>query len=286
MGAVRRWRFPAVVSQRATRCEWPGRRAFAPTLVAALGILLAGCSGGSPAADREVGPDAPSVGECRILTADDIDAATNETPTVPCSTPHTGVTIHVGAFPSWKITSSNLSSGALGDQALTQCTAAWRQTVGGDATAQHTTVANLAYYLPDSDALAAGARWFRCDLVIGGRDGMQLTDLPATTEDLLAAPVPDSLRACRTTPDFVDGRQVACDHPHVLRAIGVAALPDRADYPGDVALRRASAQGCSGVVRRWLHGRVGAGTAFQWPDETAWTLLDDRSATCWAVTVD
>ncbi len=224
------------------------------------------------------------VGACRVLTAADIRPATNSTPTVDCGSAHTSVTISVGSFPSYLITSRNLRSGALGKRALLHCTEAWRQTVGGNAASQHTTVAGLAYYLPTPDELDRGARWFRCDLVVGGRDGMPLQDLPSRVSGLLAGAVPNSLRACRTAPDFTLGRQVSCARPHVLRAVGVAPLPSQRTYPAKPVSRKASAAGCLPVVQRWLHGAVDAGIAYQWPDETGWTLLDDRSATCWAVT--
>lgn len=261
-----------------------------PALVVSMVLCFAGlgsgCGSDAPDDGEGLGPGAPAVAECRLLTAADLTSATDDSPTVPCGTPHTSTTIHVGAFPAEKVTSRNLTDGTLGDDALRECTAAWRQTVGGDVAAQHTTVANLAYYLPDAGQLTDGARWFRCDLVIGGRDGMELQDLPEQVAGLLDGPLPDSLRACRTTPDFAGGQQVSCARPHVLRAVGVAPLQDGSGYPGEATLEKLSSQACTPVARRWLHGRVAAGIAFQWPDRTSWAVLGDRSATCWVVTAD
>ncbi len=283
MSLFRRAARPA---RAASRAPSPARAASRAGGLLALVMLSASCSSdASSSAAADLGPDTPVVGACRVLTAADVSAATNATPTVGCRSAHTSVTIGVGAFPSWRITSTNLTSGALGDLALQRCTTMWQRTVGGDAAAQHTTVVGLAFFLPDSEQLGRGARWFRCDLVIGGRDGMALADLPADVQGLLAGPLPDSLRACRTAPDFTRGRQVSCTRPHVLRAIGVAPLPDRSTYPGAQTLQRQSSEGCLPVSKRWLHGRIGAGTAVQWPDRTGWTLLHDRSAICWAVTV-
>lgn len=245
---------------------------------------VSGCSSGGAASDEpRLGADMPAVGACRVLTTSQIAPTSNDTPTVSCTSPHTAVTIAVGGFPASEVTNANLRNGTLGNDALQRCTAAWRNTVGGTVEAQHTTVLGLAYYLPDPDQLSNGARWYRCDLVLGGSDGMALQDLPRDTHGLLNGVVPDSLRACRTAPDFNNGHEVACTSPHVLRAIGTAPLPDQPTYPGTVALRSASAKGCGQVARQWLHGRVGGGTAFQWPDDVSWRLLGDRSATCWAV---
>jgi Septum formation len=173
----------------------------------------------------------------------------------------------------------------LGNAALRRCTQAWKRTVGGGVTSQHTSIVGLAYFLPDRQQLSAGARWYRCDLVIGGQDGLALQRLPAHVENLLAGRVPDSLRACRTAPDFTSGREVPCSQPHVLRAVGTFPLPDKGSYPSRATLQAASAKGCRGVIKRWMHGRTDAGDAFQWPDRTGWEVQGDHSATCWTVTM-
>ncbi|MDX6297910.1 MAG: hypothetical protein QOI51_1767 [Nocardioidaceae bacterium] len=253
----------------------------------AIGFLAAGCSSGaSSAAEIGLGPDRPVVGACRVLTLADIAPATNQTPPVSCRSPHTAVTISVGGFLRSRVTNANLSDGTLGNDALKRCTASWRRTVGGDTATQDLSVVGLAYYLPTSAELSKGARWYRCDLVIGGQDGMRLRDLPAHVAGLLDGPLPDSLRACRTAPDFQSGHQVACSRPHVLRAVGTTSLPDRTSYPGKAALKAASAKGCLPVVRRWLKGKDDGGIAYQWPDANGWRLLGDRTATCWTVTTD
>jgi hypothetical protein len=248
-------------------------------------LLASGCSGdAAPKPQTGLGPGLPKVGACRVLTAADIEPSSNETPTVPCSRPHTSVTIAVGGFPAAQVTNHNLSSGRLGNEALQRCTAALKKTVGGNRTSQHTSLVGLAYYLPNQAELSKGARWYRCDLVVGGQDSLPLQNLPAKVNGLLDSPVPESVQACRTTPDFTSGHTVPCDQHHVLRAIGTSPLSGGARFPGQAALRAASAAGCARVIARWLHGRVNGGDAYQWPDRTGWTVLHDHTATCWTVT--
>jgi len=248
-------------------------------------VFAAGCSGGdSPSAETGLGPGPPKVGACRVLTTADIAPSSNETRPVPCSRPHTSVTIAVGGFPAAEVTNRTLADGSLGDKALQRCTQAWKRTVGGSTTSQHTSLLGLAYYLPNQAELSNGARWYRCDLVVGGQDGLALQELPARVHGLLEGKVPDSIHACRTTPDFASGHAVPCDQRHVLRAIGTVALPGGDRYPGKAALRAASAKGCAKVIDRWLHGRVDSGDAYQWPDATGWNVLGDHTATCWTVT--
>lgn len=255
------------------------------TGILALALLAAtACSSqATPSKDSGFGVDTPVVGLCRVLVEADIEPASNETPTVACSKPHTAVTIAVGAFTVAAITNQSLTDGSLGKTALRACTSALDKTVGGDATAQHTSTVGLAYFLPNQSQLSGGAHWYRCDLVIGGTDGYPLQNLPAKVDGLLAGAVPDSLVACRTTTDFDKGRLVSCDEHHVLRAIGTAPLPGGAAYPGDDALKAASTTGCEPVIKAWLHGRVDGGDAYQWPDQTGWTVVGDHIATCWTV---
>ncbi len=269
------------------RWRRPPRNRVALLGAAVLVALAAGCSsGGGSTSDGGLGPDAPVVGQCHVLTAADVSAATNATPTVACSEPHTSVTIAVGGFPRGTVTNKHLRNGDLGVEALQRCTAAWRTTVGGDRMNQLTSVVALAYYLPDPDQLAGGARWYRCDLVIGGKDKMALENLPAHVDGLLNGSVPDGFRACRTDPEFRRGRQVPCTSDHVLRAVGTAPVAHQAGYPGANTLRAESTKVCRPVVDHWLHGRVSGGMSTSWPDATGWRLLDEHVATCWAVTTD
>lgn len=265
----------------------PSSQALAARLCGVLSVgavLLTACSGdAAPKPPTGPGPGLPVVGACRVLTAADIEPSSNNTPTVPCSSPHTSVTIAVESFPAAQITNKNLSSGALGNQALQRCTAAWKRTVGGNRTSQHTALLGLAYYLPNQVQLSKGARWFRCDLVLGGQDGLPLQNLPAKVDGLLDPPVPESVQACRTTPDFTTGHAVPCDQHHVLKAIGTAPLPGGTTFPGQAALRAASAKRCTQVITKWLHGRANGGDAYQWPDQIGWNVLHDHTATCWTV---
>ena len=264
-----------------------GRRALTARVTCLLSValsVLTACSGeAAPEAATGLGPGLPAVGACRVLVVADIAPSSNETPTVPCSRPHTSVTIAVGGFPAARVTNRNLGNGTLGNEALKRCTAAWKRTVGGDTTSQHTSLLGLAYYLPNQEDLSKGARWYRCDLVAGGQDGLPLQNLPAEVDGLLDGAVPQGIQACRTTPDFNSGHTVPCSEDHVLRAMGTFPLPGKT-YPGTAALRAASAAGCTRVIKKWLHGRIDGGDAYQWPDRTGWNVVGDHTATCWTVT--
>lgn len=251
--------------------------------VSALALAATACSSGSASTLNPVFQK-PHVGSCRVLAASDISASSNETPAVPCTKPHTAVTFAVGMFTAQQITSRALRSGEIGRLALSRCTTAWKTFVGGDKETQHISVAGLAYYLPDQKQLNKGARWYRCDLVLGGQGGMALENLPATVRGLLDAPLPLSLTSCRTETDFEHGHLVPCSQAHAMRAIGITPLPGGAAYPSTAALKQASAKGCTAVVKTWLHGHISGGAAYQWPDRLGWVTLHDHTATCWTVT--
>lgn len=271
------------------------RRSLARTLavagaVAAVGCLVAfgltGCSssdGSEPSGS--FGPGQPKSGECYRLTSGSLLMASSAAKPVSCSSPHTSLTIAVGGLPGNDVTQTNVADGKLGAIALARCAADWQHFAGGNAVAWHTTVVGYASFLPTGQQLSDGAHWYRCDLVIGGSGAMPLQQLPHTVRGLLSGTVPDSLRACRTSPGFDAGHEVPCTSQHVLRAVGVAPLNGTGvGYPGDTSLRAQSAKGCAPVVRSWLHGRIGGGVAYQWPDKQSWNLLGDHDATCWTVT--
>ena len=126
-----------------------------------------GCSGSDatpPPVKIGPGPGLPKVGACRVLTLDDITPASNETPIVPCSEPHTSVTMAVGTFTAAQITNKRLADGTIGNLALQRCTDEWKKTVGGTVSSQHTSLLGLAYFLPNQIQLSNGARWYRCDV--------------------------------------------------------------------------------------------------------------------------
>lgn len=253
-------------------------------VLSAVIVLSAACSGSDQTPVKTgLGPGLPKVGACRVLTVGDITPSSNETPTVPCRQDHTAVTVAVGSFTAAQVTTRGLADGTLGNEALQRCTSEWRKAIGGNVSSQHTSLLQLAYYLPNQAQLSNGARWFRCDAVLGGQDGLRLQNLPPTVDGILDGTPPESVRACRTTPDFASGHAVPCSEQHVLRAIGTTKLPDQTTFPGNAALRTASAKGCTRVISRWLKGRVDGGDAYQWPDRIGWNILGDHTATCWTV---
>jgi hypothetical protein len=275
-------------SRRALPVEPHSRRRLVGPLGSALTALAlvalsTACSSSNGTEAGRYGPGTPTLGSCHRLTPAIIAGPVDASAPVPCSDPHTSVTIQVGHFAPSDITAANARSGNLGSRALAGCTAAWQHTVGGDASAQHTTVLSLAYFLPTSEQLSDDARWYRCDLILGGQSGEPLQNLPSHVEGLLSGTVPDSLRACRTSPNLSAGHEVPCTASHVLRAIGIAPLTG-SGYPSATELRSQSEAGCTRTVRSWLHGRVGGGVAFEWPSQSSWQLLNDHDATCWTVT--
>ena len=260
------------------------RAGFVGAAALLVGAAVAGCSS-SKADGNGLGPGVPTLGTCHRLTTAMIFHPSDTTTPVPCSQPHTSVTIGVGRFAVADVTEQNASNGTLGSQALAGCTADWDRTVGGDESIRHTTIVSLATFLPTREQLSGGARWYRCDLVIGGEPQLPLQPLPRNVKGILDGTVPDSLQACRTAPSLNSGHEVPCSERHTLRAVGVAPLTGTT-YPGDAALRAQSQRGCGTVVKAWLKGRLGGGIAFQWPDATSWRLLHDHNATCWTVTTD
>jgi Septum formation len=284
-GQALRLRTPSPVSGAARRGIAIAALSVALLLLSACGLLDKGrdSTPTQPTGPPGLGAGAPRVGQCRVLETFELQASSNPRPTVPCSQPHTSITIKVGAFPLREVTPANLRSGVLGDEAQQGCAAVFPTVVGGDLRTQRTSILRTAVFLPTAEQIGGSARWYRCDLIAGGDHGLPLQRLPAQANGILDGAVPLSLQACWTATKLSTGREIPCSQQHVMRAVGIAPLPD-SPYPGPRVLRTTSAKSCKRVVMTWLHGRFFSGYSYEWPGPVSWRRLHVRSAVCWAVT--
>ena len=144
-----------------------------PSAAVLVGMLAAAVGTGAAtarAADPLVG--APVVGQCHDMSPDELAAASYDDATVDCATTHTATTIAVAELPE----GLDLASGRLELFALETCFAAQRTALGTTARGVRLTAYDLGWFVPTAEQQAAGARWVRCDLVLG--DARELRPLP------------------------------------------------------------------------------------------------------------
>jgi hypothetical protein len=157
-------------------------------------------------------PARPKVGQCRNLTTAQGDPMTNNSPTVPCTGPHTTYTFAVPNLPK-KVNAKHLSAKALETAGIGMCTPGYRKLLGGTWGAEDETMFSYTFFAPTKAQRAAGARWIRCDLILTNAD--QIVALPSVHRPVLAGAVSDAFRRCYTQ----QGTYVPCADEHAARAM-------------------------------------------------------------------
>jgi len=193
-------------------------------LVAALLVLVAGCSDdtsgttayvGSPATDtHSPEPDplagAPALEVCYAMSRSAADAVTNDGPEVACSQPHTSMTYHLGAFPP----GADVSDPEVASRGCRQNLA---EGVGLSAKKARSSILTYIWFEPSAEQWAAGARWYRCDVIAQSGDG-PFKPLPQSTP-FFPGGVPDEFFRC-IRGGSEEGTQVTCDRAHGYRWAG------------------------------------------------------------------
>ena len=185
-------------------------------------------------------PSRPQVGECRALTLDDIYKAANTTAPVDCAEDHTSRVVEVGRLPRGVDWSAGI--GKLTRVVENTCRPVVEETLGTDDRTRAMSAYSYAWFMPTKAQRQAGARWFRCDLMIWG--GKRLVKLPTDEAPALTAlPHPDSVARCLMS----SGRTTVCARSHGWRATGVLVVAEQ-KYPGDKAIRRIALRRCPDKV--------------------------------------
>ena len=225
-----------------------GSRIWLLATVAAPSLTLAGCSGGAEDSTAEDAEGAePAVGTCWAVPPDDLvtsDYLFDDSPTVPCTEPHTTETVQV-----LQLTDLTVSEAI--SEAITEAAACWdrvRVHVGVDA--DHWVPWNFAVVLPSREQMADGASWLRCDAVFPadwGFGSARTTTFPAAG---VAIDPPDELWACLDEhPKRSKQPFVPCDQPHRYEQTGTLAILDDLDeYPQPAELAAAARRQCAYAV--------------------------------------
>jgi len=251
-------------------------------------LLVTGCSSEEEQGDN-VDPtqvdavEAPDLSACRVLTPEDVAAASNATRTVDCAEPHTAQTYAVGALPA-ELEDAEYDAQELGDFAYRTCSQKFEKFAGGDESLAMRTVVSWAWFRPSEDAWDEGARWYRCDLVGGGDQSKEYVDLPEDAKGLLSDRVSDEWLVCADGPTVAGSARVPCSEPHEWRAVSTIKLGEpEDDYPGDRLVEVRTRDFCDKSVGALLDYPVSYDFAYTWFHEAEWEVGNRRSI-CWART--
>jgi hypothetical protein len=271
-------------------------RVLSGGLLAVALLLVAGCTGGggrvTPTGDGPTSEGstvtgtaadvaAPEVGRCRALPASAVDRPDDDSPQVACAEPHTAETFAVGEF-TGPSAATTVDDPRLSRAVLDGCDRRFRRYVGADASLALRTVLDWAWFRPSPAAWQAGARWYRCDLVASGADGL-LEHRGRARGVLLGLPA-DRWLLCAAGDQVSDAPRVPCDQPHTWRAVTTVVLGDAAaSWPGERRVELRTRDFCSDSVGAWLGYPVDYTYGYTWLGRAEWRTGNRRSV-CWART--
>lgn len=241
------------------------RRPSGLVLSCLLLLTLGGCVSLPPSVDRNLADDwptfdvpavpVPAAGACYTTTARDVDDMFESRLTrSACDSPHAAETFHVGTFtgPATHRTMA-VSSTAERAEVYNLCTTATKEFLGDD---WRTGRLHLLTFTPSNDHWAAGARWYRCDLVqVKSQMGMVVDRIGSLKDGLRGAR--SLAMGCATEVNATDAgaddhAEVPCTQPHTVEFAGLATTPATA-YPEESDASTALFQvACRAVTARYV----------------------------------
>lgn len=252
---------------------------------AALVMLLAGCGqAGSDDSGSDSRAEPPELGDCRVLTPEDIGESSNDDDVVECSEEHTAETFAVGTFPAELAKGAEVDDPELGAHIYTTCSKKFQAFLGGDESTVMRSLLSWAWFRPSEAAWEAGARWYRCDAVAGTEESEQLRLLPKTAKGLLLGRPDDSWMTCAVGDTVAGSEKVPCSEPHDWRAVTTIKVGrEEDDYPGDALVAARTRDFCSDSVGAWLNYPVDYEFGYTFFRKAEWEAGNRRSV-CWART--
>ena len=209
---------------------------------------------------------APVAGQCFDMSPEELSQPTYPEAAIDCALPHTAQVVGVAVLPD----DLTYEDRGLEQFALESCYAAVRQAIGvKNMRALNLTAYNLGYFAPAPELQAAGARWLRCDLVLGHL--AELHVLPAKL-DVGRFPYAKGVSRCLTGRDF---HVTVCSEKHTYRATAAITIPGR-KFPNEKTWQRLGDKRC-------LRGVTSRQFRFGWPSKASWKA-GDHTLTCYSRT--
>lgn len=258
---------------------------YAAVLAVVLAVVLAGCSGGSdpesaptPSASSSptasptpvVPPAPPKNRACYRLDYDAAVADHSDAEPVSCQREHTATTFYVADVPT-----------PLDQVAAQQCPDRLDAFIGGTTEDRRLTMLRPVWFTPTREDVAAGAGWFRCDVVALAADG-KLAPLTGQLAGVLDEAESRARYAmCGTAePGSPDFQRVICSRPHTWRAISVVPFTART-YPGTAAVRDAGQEPCQAAGAAVADDSLDYRWGYEWPTAEQWDA-GQHYGRCWA----
>lgn len=217
----------------------------------------------------------PEVGECHALSWRQAVAPQARVDPVRCRAPHTAETYAVGRL-DLDAGRLQVDSERVQQRVQTACNQRLPRHLGAAPRDVRLTMAQAVWFTPGVEQVNAGARWFRCDVVvIASQRALRL--LPLSTKGLAGAP---GIAMCASAePGTKSFARVACGSPHTWVAVSTVDLPGvRLPDPAQVQARM------DPVCREAARARASDPLSFTWSQESPtreqWEA-GQRYGICW-----
>ncbi|MGH3423164.1 MAG: septum formation family protein [Nocardioidaceae bacterium] len=275
-------------------------------VLAALGAMLtAGCTAdrADPGPDPSEPPSAtasaspttpppappPKKGACYDLAPGQLTGAHDDSTPVKCGKHHTTQTYAVKKMSRRTIGDpSAIDTETVARAADRRCTRALRKHLGAGKEEMALSRLRSAWFVPEEQEFARGARWLRCD-VLAHRTADSLARLPRRTEGLLDSEgALDKWGTCaKASPRRLGAGkgQRMCSEKHNWRAVSIRTLGKKSErWPGARSVRKDVLDRCEDAVRSFTGNKTRTASVGWLPPTKRQWKSGRRYGICWAET--
>jgi Septum formation len=203
-------------------------------------------------------------------------ATTTTSASVPCSRPHTAVTLFVGRFPK----AVPVDGPRARRIEARVCPRRFATFVGGTLQDRRLSLLRTVWFVPSTEQAALGARWFQC-VAIALRGDQHLAGLDVPVKGALDREAGRShYGLCATdrpgTPDFA---QRLCAARHTWRALSTVAFAP-GTYPGVAKVKAAGQTPCRDAAGAAASDPLNFQWSYAWPTRLQWRA-GQTYGICW-----
>ncbi|MFD7077826.1 septum formation family protein [Nocardioides sp. NPDC059952] len=192
-------------------------------------------------------PPKPTVGTCYNYGWTAYGAWSQTGKKVSCSSAHTAKTIALGTLVSGTTrTEASLTREANYSHMVKTCVRALSTKLGSTASKRNQSAYTTSFYVPTAEQFKAGQRWFRCDVVLPGKDSLK--NLPTNRAKFLEGiALTQRTRGCMSAK-FAG--PYSCLSGHTYKSIS-AFKKAGTTYPSTTSIQNAVAKNCPARTRAY-----------------------------------
>ena len=270
-----------------------------------LAVLLGGCSAGSDPVTSAPSPSSsqsssqspsplstapptaaptasaaprPAKDGCHRLTFAEAVAPAVSGTDVPCSAQHTSHTFKVGRLPL--VSAGHLmavDSPSVQSWVARTCRSLLDSHAGGTPEERRLSMVQAVWFTPSVEEAAAGADWYRCDVVALAATG-RLAPLPRSSKGLVGSS--DRFAMCGTaSPDAASFERVPCSSRHSWVAVSTVPLTQKA-YPSVTEAGDRMESACRSAARSRAEDPLDFTWSEERPSREQWDA-GRRYGICW-----